>query len=271
MRTRGAVTCPIVVLAAGASLLLAPLALAATVSGTAGDDLLRGTSGADVIEAAAGNDTVMAGAGADQVRGGPGRDLLDLGPGDDWADATQGRDFVFGGDGADTVIAPWYAELGRGDDLLLAGKGACLLLQLGPGDDVSRGNRGWGGVDGCTVDGGPGADRILWGGTDAPDRGESSVLKGGDGPDILRGGYNADHLIGGRGDDRLIPEEANGPDQVEGGAGDDVVVLNPSEGTRGFDVRCGPGQDTVLQAEPGRTYPGCETLILEADQDPKAG
>ncbi len=92
-----------------------------TISGTAGDDILRGTGGADVIcglggddviSAGGGDDRILGGAGDDVISGGPGRDVLLGGPGGDLLNARDGtRDVVDGGAGRDS--ARWDARLDR--------------------------------------------------------------------------------------------------------------------------------------------------------------
>ena len=85
-----------------------------TITGTAGDDVLRGTwrddvicglGGDDVIVAGRGDDAVFGDAGDDRVRGGAGADTL---YGDDGADLLRGgggRDVLAGGPGADLLRA----------------------------------------------------------------------------------------------------------------------------------------------------------------------
>src|SRR5919204_2644107 len=86
---RHTITCTI---AAGAVLAFAPAAQAhtltchghaATIVGTAGDDVLVGTPGPDVIVAKGGADVVRGGGGNDIVCGGGGRDRLHGGGGAD--------------------------------------------------------------------------------------------------------------------------------------------------------------------------------------------
>jgi Ca2+-binding RTX toxin-like protein len=125
--------------------------LAATITGTAGDDTIHGTAGDDVILAGAGNDFVeglegndriCGGAGDDTIAGGlgaaddddpdgfgpkppinSGDDLADGGPGTDRVNGTGGNDRVFGGDGD--------------NDSVLGGSPGGDFMDGGPGvDDV---------------------------------------------------------------------------------------------------------------------------------------
>jgi uncharacterized repeat protein (TIGR01451 family) len=113
--------------------------LAATVSGTSGDDALLGTPGPDVIAALGGNDRIVAG---------PGRDLICAGAGHDYVNAGTAADFVFGSGGRDRL-------LGKGGPDVLKGSGGNDVLKGGRGADRLRGGHGF---DRCR--GGAGADSI---------------------------------------------------------------------------------------------------------------
>jgi hypothetical protein len=75
---------------------LAPSALALTLSGTSGRDVLVGTAGADRLNGRAGNDVLRGKAGNDLLAGDQGNDKLIGGP---------GRDTLLGGAGNDTISA----------------------------------------------------------------------------------------------------------------------------------------------------------------------
>lgn len=111
----------------------------ATISGTAGDDILPGTPGPDVIAALGGNDRVVARSG---------RDLICAGAGRDYVDAGTAADRVFGAVGRDRV-------LGRGGPDVLRGSGGSDVLKGGRGADRLRGGLGF---DRCL--GGAGADSL---------------------------------------------------------------------------------------------------------------
>jgi len=111
--------------------------VAATVSGTDGDDILFGTPGPDVIVAFAGNDRIVSRAGRDLVCAGGGADFIGSG---------TAADRVFAGAGPDRL-------LGRGGPDLLKGSGGNDVLKGGGGADRLRGGRG---VDRCL--GGAGMD-----------------------------------------------------------------------------------------------------------------
>jgi hypothetical protein len=132
--------------------------LAATITGTAGDDVLIGTDGVDVIVGFDGNDEIYGKKGNDILCGGPGRDriyggggrdqiwgginsdVLRGGPGSDRIAGLKGNDKLFGhgghdylagADGSDTLFG------GDGDDTLFAGPGIDSCSG-GPGDDTLR-------------------------------------------------------------------------------------------------------------------------------------
>ena len=111
--------------------------VAATVTGTAGDDVLLGTAGPDVIVGLGGSDSIVARAGRDLVCAGGGADSIGGG---------TAADRVFAGAGPDRL-------LGRGGPDLLKGSAGNDVLKGGGGADRLRGGRG---VDRCL--GGAGAD-----------------------------------------------------------------------------------------------------------------
>ena len=143
-----------------ASLVLAPGAFAATLSGTSGNDELRGTPRADLISARAGNDVVWSLRGADDVHGGLGADRIETGYGDDWAFGGLGDDQVFGGPGDDHLsgagdgdgiyrsadVDVIYGGPGRdyviAADKIYGGDGADWLGVFGPGKNVAAAGPG---------------------------------------------------------------------------------------------------------------------------------
>jgi len=113
--------------------------VAATVTGTGGDDLLLGTTGPDVIVGLAGKDRIVSRAGQDLVCAGGGADFIAAG---------SARDRVFAGAGPDRLV-------GRGGPDVLRGSGGNDVLKGGAGADRLRGGRGF---DRCL--GGAGADSV---------------------------------------------------------------------------------------------------------------
>jgi hypothetical protein len=150
-----------------------------------------------------------------------------------------GQDQV-GGNGSDTLTGGALGDRlsgGIGDDLLIGGGGADTLLggiggdrfQGGPGDDLMDGGTG---RDYVSYENAPGAvvvdlvnQRATGGeGTDALLRIE--VVYGSAYGDTLRGNYLSNGLIGNGGDDVIEPDL--GSDYVDGGAGNDTLVLTGS-------------------------------------------
>ena len=73
----------------------------ATISGTAGNDVLRGTSGRDVMVGLGGRDTLLGLGGNDLICGGAGKDKLKGGAGNDKLLGQAGKDNLKGGGGKD--------------------------------------------------------------------------------------------------------------------------------------------------------------------------
>jgi uncharacterized repeat protein (TIGR01451 family) len=113
--------------------------VAATISGTAGDDVLLGTPGPDVIAALGGSDRIVSRSGRDLVCGGGGADYVASG---------TATDRVFGAAGPDRL-------LGRAGPDLLTGSAGNDVIKGGGGADRLRGGRG---LDRCR--GGAGADSV---------------------------------------------------------------------------------------------------------------
>ena len=97
------------------------LGVPATLTGTAGNDLLIGTSLVDVVAGLGGNDTIF---------GLAGNDIICAGPGGDTVLAGAGNDLVLGEDGNDRLLG------GNGDDRLRGGAGTDLCAG-GPGTDTA--------------------------------------------------------------------------------------------------------------------------------------
>ena len=158
------------------------------------------------------------------------------------------------GDGDDSANAAYvdipasaYGEAGN-DHLTVSGRPG-TLADGGEGDDNLD--------QGDDLRGGPGNDRLTG----------SRLLDGGDGNDVLRktGGTAAGILAGGSGDDALESDDG-WPDQLQCGAGTDVVTNadanDRNDGTceSGKGVGGGGGsrkaQVTVFELPKGRSRPG---------------
>jgi uncharacterized repeat protein (TIGR01451 family) len=114
----------------------------ASITGTAGNDIIAGTPGRDVIATFGGSDTIVALGG---------RDLVCAGRGDDYIGAGTAADRVFGGAGKDRLVGrggPDVLKGGPGGDLLKGGRGADRL-RGGPGTDRCRGGTGADSIRSC--------------------------------------------------------------------------------------------------------------------------
>lgn len=180
-----------------------------TLRGDDGDNDLRGRQGADLLIGGAGNDTLDGGTGEDTLDGGLGTDTarytsLTVGMKIDLANqvATSIDGFAHG----DTLVSIENAIGGRGDDSLI-------------GSQIGQ-----------SLDGGLGNDTLRGAGGD-------DVLAGGRGEDLLLGGSGNDSLVGAtilypvsgeddpNGDAFWSALLDDGQDTLNGGAGDDTVVV----------------------------------------------
>lgn len=196
-----------------------------TLSGNDGSDTLIGHAGDDVISGFGGDDSLVGLAGDDVIRGGFGDDTVDGSAGDDTAYGGAGNDVVLGLTGDDSLSG------GRGDDVVL-GEEDNDSISLGEGNDsnwvddtVSQSAFDYGQLGDDTVHGDAGNDSI-W------DYSGTNTLDGGDGNDEisatdnqLDGWETADHT----------------PDQVFGGAGNDLVI-----GDDGDTLAGGTGSDLIV-------------------------
>lgn len=101
--------------------LAAGVAVAATLTGTQGNDTINGTSSADTIKGFAGNDTLSGRLGNDVVLGGLGSDIMFGDKGGDTMRGNVGGDTLQGGSGNDTLeagndAATDYVYCGDGND-----------------------------------------------------------------------------------------------------------------------------------------------------------
>lgn len=176
---------------------------AATIVGTAGDDVLQGTPRADVIVGLGGRDSLFGNGGNDIICAGDNPETVDSDgyPIPEYVNGGPGDDHLVGGPGRDEVIS------GRGNDVLDGGAGPDALI----GVNVDR-DRNHGGFD--RMFGGP-EDDSLYAWTSRVE------MHGGPGDDRLEGDDAADRLFGDAGDDTLVPDA--GDDRVAGGSGLDVV------------------------------------------------
>ena len=85
--------------------LTASVAMAATLKGTPGDDVINGTPNSDLISGWGAMTSSRGAGGDDTINGGPGNDVHFGDKGDDGLRGNLGRDEFVGGDGDDVVFA----------------------------------------------------------------------------------------------------------------------------------------------------------------------
>jgi Ca2+-binding RTX toxin-like protein len=115
------------------------IALASTLDGGAGDDVVSGGDANDVVTGGAGSDTLTGLAGDDRLDGGPSDDRLDGGSGDDVLRGGAGDDTLGGGDGNDKLIGGSGKNLlmgGAGNDRFVVRDGKRDRVDCGPGKDT---------------------------------------------------------------------------------------------------------------------------------------
>ena len=220
----------------GGATLFANAALASTLLGGGGDDVLVGSAFADTLRGGAGNDTLQGAGGADRLEGGAGNDLYRL------VDAAA--TVVEAADGGTDIV------LAEADGITLAAQvemgvlgGAARVLRAGDGGATLFANP----LLGSVLEGGAGADMLVGGAL-------ADTLLGGAGADVLFGMGGADTLAGGAGDDTFLPgdplavivEEAGGGTDIAGfsAAGDWVLGAHVEFGLLSGEARLLRGNDT---------------------------
>ena len=183
-----------------------------TITGNAGDDVLRGGSGPDMISG---------GPDDDEIDGGPGGDDIDGGEDDDELTGGGGSNMIDGGDG-DADIASY---LGSASARVNLDMGTADHFPMVPTFDNRGGTDSLVGIE--NVEGSHGDDTII----------------GDDGPNLLRGLDGSDTINGGDGDDTIIPNRSAGPKGVANVADKDA----PDNGTedKSDTVDGGTGTDTL--------------------------
>ena len=240
-----------------------------------GNDSVDGGDGNDMIDTGPGNDTVDAGDGNDTVDGGNGDNLIDTSsdvgvplPDDGFpgygpvppvpadSDPNDDRDLVTTGSGNDTITTGDDNDTinaGSGDNLIDAGIDDDEITTLF-GDDTIVGGEG-----NDTISSGAGAD-LIYGGLDPA----VVPFDGTDIPDAPDGGsFGPD------------PDENNGRDLIEAGAGNDTVFGQDDDDTifggGGSDVLDGGVDDDFISGGNGRDTifggQGADTLEGDAGSD----
>ena len=198
--------------------------------GDSGDNILKGNGGDDHLEGRAGNDQIFGGSGNDTMiwRDGDGADLLDGGVDDDTAAASA-------------------ADIATGDTLDLSGLDPNGVTSVFVDLDVNTA-----GV--FTPPGNVSSEDGILRVTDANGVVTEVTLSdveniiGSDANETLFGNNESNTILGGGGDDRIHPFAsvlpALGGDHVDGGAGNDTLLLNGSPVGQTIDLATGTAGDT---------------------------
>ena len=205
---------------------------AATITGTARDDVIFGTTQNDVIVGLGGNDIIYGLSGSDIICGGDGADIIYGGDGDDNINGNGDIDTIYGGAGADNIVGEdgndsLYGEDGNdgigggnGNDVTYGGDGSDSI-RSGEGNDIADGGSGddlvYGEGGNDSLNTGSGSDPYTQFSPrsivdDAEMRRFNSnyfnqvrdIADGGPGNDILQAGPGRQKLFGGDGDDALF-------------------------------------------------------------------
>jgi Ca2+-binding RTX toxin-like protein len=244
-----------------------------TLGGGNGHDLMLDGGGNDTLWGGSGDDSVIAGEGRDSVATDNGDDviltqgtvdpdggqyvdsypdLVSAGNGHDVITLGAGGGTAFGDAGNDDISStPFYENGTAGTFVLYGGSGNdevhALEYQVtifgGSGNDNLSAGGAYDGI--CSIDGGIGNDTIWVLGTahggDGLDRlwTDDGELFGGAGNDELLGGewqyhgHRAAGMHGDGGDDLIL---GGGPDQADGGAGNDRIMAGNITGGSGTDA-----------------------------------
>jgi len=124
------------------------MGVVATITGTAGADVLTGGAGPDVIVGLGGNDTINGLGGNDRICGNAGNDTIRPGDGNDRVWGGAGWDIILGGNGADNLRGGAGADVvfGQGANDRLFGQAGADQLDGGLGVDTVTGGLG---IDEC--------------------------------------------------------------------------------------------------------------------------
>ncbi len=220
------------------------------------DDTITCGSGSDDIYGGPGDDTIDAGAGKDKVDGGSGNDIVSGGTGDDYLIGGSGDDTLNGGAGTD------YLKGGDGNDTLTCGLLTDVTLDIADGntgDDVIYGTAG-----DNNITGGDGNDVIFgYDGIDLISGGAGNdVIYGGEGNDLIFGDGGTDTLYGQDGSDSFLWLASDGTDRVEGGEGQNtIVMIGTTDQPNSFTVS---SVGTLVQAALAGTA-GASEIVSTAD------
>ena len=277
--------------------------------GGAGDDTLIGGTENDQLTGGIGDDSLVGGHGSDLLSGGDGNDTFS------WeaerivgtVTASDGNNSVDGGDGDDVLV---LHGSGGNDTFVLDGTGSSHIHPNGDRIDFSNletisiegsagsdsvtldGTLGGSGLTDVVVDGGGGNDYVDLTGSDlrldATGGSGNDTLVGGEANDILRGGSDNDVLTGHGGVDQIFGKSGNdtinwyddnGSDTVDGGTGDDTLLVGKTEPVLDLHVAvagmttsltAGEGGNALIEVSSGSlddmlTVTGVESVVVAGD------
>ena len=228
----------------------------ALIEGTAGEDVLDGTDGDDTVRGFGSKDYIRGEGGNDLIEGGAGDDDIEGGAGNDTIIGGTGAEYMGGGEGDDLFIwsvgdgADYINDVGFGFDTLRFGEGIAagdIAFSRASGDSIHVTHT----PSGVSVLVAGVGDELainrfeLTNGTELtfslndtievaePDRTttgseRAETILGTDGRDTILGLGGDDTIIGNAGNDDLTGDsdslfDIHGDDNVDAGAGDDVV------------------------------------------------
>ncbi len=248
----------------------------ATLTGSAGDDVIVGTARDDYILGLDGNDTLIGGAGGDYLDGGDGSDTASYAnaAGAVYADLDAGYGVGYGNGAGDTYYSienltgsafndQLYGD--GGDNVLTGGAGADYLYGGGGSDTASYADAA-GAVyadlgAGYGVGYGNGAGDTYYSIENLTGSAFNDQLYGDGGDNVLTGGAGADYLYGGGGSDTASYADAAGAVYANLGAGygfgdgnDTYYSIENLTGSAFNDQLYGDGGDNVLMGGAGADY-----------------
>lgn len=196
----------------------------ATLTGTAGEDILNGLGGNDTLIGGAGNDRIDG--GTNSIFGG-GDTAVFTGPVSNFAfDASiSGNTVVI--TATDTTGAEGTDTIRNVENLSIGGVGYSVVSGSNANNANLNGNNGANG------------SQIVFGlnGNDGLNGGAGNdILVGGAGNDTLNGGAGNDRVFGGTGNDTITLTSTAGRDFIDGEVGEDTFVLDGVVGAETFRI-----------------------------------
>ena len=242
--------------------------------GGRGHDRIVGNDQANKLDGRAGNDTMIAGAFDDTLTGGNGADRLSGEDGNDRIEGNIDNDTLNGGENSDTAVFSGdildYNIAHNGDVDIVEhlrgpnGRDRLIAIEFIEFDDgkvyaldktgVQHGNEFANTMHGFVsqndyLSGGDGNDTIT--GDTLPQPGGNpqagnDVLNGDEGDDVLVDSFGGrDRMLGGQGDDRIVGAFDDRPDLLDGGRGNDSILIAARNDDVEDTIRGGSGDDQI--------------------------